>query len=324
MARLENVLYFVDGESSSSDRIRLAVLRARSLGARLTFASVIPANNSSFLGDILAPERFEELAIEAETERLEQLVGPCRDPEVQISTRVLVGDPAATIVRAVVVDGYQMVWKAPGESSGLRERILGSTDMRLIRACPCPVGIMGSHRPEEGRRVTVAAVDVMPLPGAEEVNEDLNDKILDLSLAALAEQHTQLHVIHAWTLYGESILRSPRARVKAGQVDALLEKERAGRQEKLEKLVENHRAKLAPSDAARFTPEIHLVKGDPGSAIPSELKRLGADLLIMGTISRRGLPGLVIGNTAERILHRLECSVAVTKPEGFVSPIAVA
>ncbi len=56
MARPENVLYFVDGESSASDRMRLAVLRARSLGARLTFASVIPANNSSFLGDILAPE----------------------------------------------------------------------------------------------------------------------------------------------------------------------------------------------------------------------------------------------------------------------------
>jgi hypothetical protein len=41
MARFENVLYFVDSESSAADPMRLAVARARSLGARSTFASVI-------------------------------------------------------------------------------------------------------------------------------------------------------------------------------------------------------------------------------------------------------------------------------------------
>jgi nucleotide-binding universal stress UspA family protein len=124
-------------------------------------------------------------------------------------------------------------------------------------------------------------------------------------------------------LYGESILRSPRASVNSGKVDSLVEKERSWRQEKLEKLVENFRSKLKRSEAARFAPETHLVKGDPGSAIPIELERLRADLLVMGTFSRRGLTGFVIGNTAETILHRLECSVVVTKPGGFVSPVVV-
>ena len=323
MARFENVLYFVDSESSATDPMRIAVARARSLGARLTFASVIAPNNSSLLSDRLAPKRLEQVCIEAEMERLEQLVDPCRDPDVQISTRVLVGDPAATIVRAVIVDGYEMVWKAPTESSRLRDRILGSIDMRLIRACPCPVAILGSHRPEEARRVTAAAVDVTSSPGGEEVNEDLNDRILDLSLASLAEQDTRLHIVHAWTLYGESIMQSPRSRVKPEELNALLEQERTRRQEKLEKLVENYRTRLTGSEAERFAPEIHLVKGEPGSAIPSELERLEADLLVMGTISRRGLTGFVIGNTAERILDRLECSVVVTKPDGFVTPVTV-
>ena len=321
MLRFDKVLYFVDSESSATDPMRLAVARAPSLGARLTFASVVTPNNSSLLSDRRASKRLEQLCIEAETERLEQLVDPCRDRDVQISTRVLVGDPAATIVRAVVVDGYQMVWKAPTESSPLRDRVLGSIDMRLIRACPCPVAIVGTHRPEEGRRVTVAAVDVTSSPGREEINQDLNEKILDLSLAALAEPDTQLHVVHAWALYGESVMRSPRARVKPEELDALLEEERAGRQEKLEKLVTNYRTKLTGSEAERFAPEIHLVKGDPSSAIPSALERLGADLLVMGTISRRGLTGFMIGDTAERILHRLQCSVVVTKPEGFETPV---
>jgi hypothetical protein len=30
----------------------------------------------------------------------------------------------------------------------------------------------------------------------------------------------------------------------------------------------------------------------------------------------------IIGNTAERILDTIDCSVLVVKPEGFVSPVA--
>ncbi len=324
MARFENVLYFVDSETSVSDQMETAVLRVRTLGSRLTFASVIPSNKTPLLSDRFGPKGLEELAIEEEAERLEEIVSPFRGGDVQIATRVLVGNPAATIVRAVVADGYQMVVKAPTGGGGLRDRILGSIDMRLIRACPCPVAILGSHRPDAGRRVTVAAVDVSSAPESEAGNEDLNDRILELAVAALAAPESRLHIIHAWTLYGESIMKSPRARMEANEVDALLERARSARQEKLEELVANFRSQLTGIDAERFEPEIHLVKGDPSSAIPNELERLEADLLLMGTMSRRGLTGFLLGNTAEKILERVSCSVVVTKPEGFVTPVPLA
>lgn len=325
MTRFENILYFVDGESAAPGPVSLAVARARSLGARLTFASVIAPNKSTSLRDRLTKERLEQLCIEEETDRLQQLVDPCQGADVQISTRVLVGDdPVATIVRTAIVDDYHMVWKAPTESRGLRDRILGSVDMRLIRACPCPVAITGSHRPEEARKVTVAAVDVASAPEDEEVTADLNNRILDISMASLREADTRLHIVHAWRLYGESIMRSPRVNVEPEELNALLEAERAGRQEKLERLVEHYRSRLTGSKAERFTPEIFLIKGEPSSAIPDTVEQLGADLLVMGSISRTGLTGFVIGNTAERILRQLECSVAVTKPAGFVSPVPVA
>lgn len=46
------------------------------------------------------------------------------------------------------------------------------------------------------------------------------------------------------------------------------------------------------------------------------------DLLVMGTIGRAGIPGLLIGNTAEETLHRVGCSILALKPPGFVSPVA--
>ena len=303
MARFEDILYFVDCETSASDPMESAVLRARTLGSRLTFASVIPPYKMPLLGGRFGPKELEQLAIEEEVERLDAMVSPLRGGDVRIATRVLVGDPAGTIVRAVVADGYQMVCKAPTDGGGLRDRILGSVDMRLIRACPCPVAILGSHPPDEGRRVTVAAIDVTPVPGGEATNENLNNRILELAVAALAAPDSRLHVIHAWTLYGELVMRSPRAPVEAHELDALLERERATRQEKLEELVASFRAKLTGIDAERFDPEIHLIKGDPSAAILAELARLEADLLVMGTVSRLGLTGFLLGNTAEKILQ---------------------
>jgi nucleotide-binding universal stress UspA family protein len=40
-------------------------------------------------------------------------------------------------------------------------------------------------------------------------------------------------------------------------------------------------------------------------------------------VARRGIPGLLIGNTAERILRKLPCSVLAVKPDGFVSPVSL-
>lgn len=42
------------------------------------------------------------------------------------------------------------------------------------------------------------------------------------------------------------------------------------------------------------------------------------DLVIMGTLARSGLKGIVIGNTAESVLGALNCPVLRVKPIGFV------
>ena len=41
----------------------------------------------------------------------------------------------------------------------------------------------------------------------------------------------------------------------------------------------------------------------------------------MGTMSRGGVAGLLVGNTAERLLDKVECSLLTIKPEDFVSPV---
>jgi nucleotide-binding universal stress UspA family protein len=43
----------------------------------------------------------------------------------------------------------------------------------------------------------------------------------------------------------------------------------------------------------------------------------------MGTVGRTGIRGLITGNTAERLLPQIPCSMLAVKPTGFESPITI-
>ena len=68
---------------------------------------------------------------------------------------------------------------------------------------------------------------------------------------------------------------------------------------------------------------IHLGKGEAALVIPKLAHQKQVDLIVMGTVCRTGIAGFFIGNTAEKILQDVDCSVLTVKPEGFVSPVTV-
>ena len=68
-------------------------------------------------------------------------------------------------------------------------------------------------------------------------------------------------------------------------------------------------------------PQMHLLKGNAKDEIPRLAGELQVDLIVMGTLARAGIPGFIMGNTAETILNRIDCSVLAVKPEGFVTPV---
>lgn len=72
-----------------------------------------------------------------------------------------------------------------------------------------------------------------------------------------------------------------------------------------------------------LSPQVHLVTDPPDFAILQHIERHSVELLVMGTIARTGIAGMVVGNTAERLLPRIPCSVLAVKPAGFVSPVTL-
>jgi universal stress protein E len=69
------------------------------------------------------------------------------------------------------------------------------------------------------------------------------------------------------------------------------------------------------------TASFHVGVTSPARAILGATERVDPDLVVMGTVSRGGVAGVLVGNTAQRLLDRLDCSLLAVKPADFVCPV---
>jgi nucleotide-binding universal stress UspA family protein len=266
-------------------------------------------------------EQIERLLVEDKGRQLEVAAETMADQGVPIATRVLLGDPVVDVIRAVVHEGFDFLVKSPAPLQGVRDRLFGSIDRRLMRACPCPVAIARA-RTGPGSGCAIAAVDY---DEDDPVKARLNRTILDAAAFLLTgDYYKDLHVVHAWSFYGESLLSQGRTRIPKARLEALIDEERTHRRRWLQGLVDDYRQTLAGTEAAAFEPKLELLRGEPAAVIPKRAKELNAELIGLGTVARTGVSGLLMGNTAEALLDRVDCTVVALKPEGFVSPISQA
>ena len=58
------------------------------------------------------------------------------------------------------------------------------------------------------------------------------------------------------------------------------------------------------------------LRGSSAVAISEVASDERIDLLVMGTACRTGIRGFFVGNTAEGVLERVDCSLLTVKPNG--------
>jgi nucleotide-binding universal stress UspA family protein len=104
--------------------------------------------------------------------------------------------------------------------------------------------------------------------------------------------------------------------MREDELGALLEQTRQARSEQLDELVTSSAPVLDGVDV-----HVELVKGQARQLLPDLVISHKIDLVVMGTVCRTGLKGLIIGNTAEKVLNELTCSVLAVKPDGFESSV---
>lgn len=310
MKRFKNILFFADGGTEPSRALERAVALARVNNARLTVFDVVGEYESAGRIQSGFGSDLTEILSARRQQLLERMVEPFNEPDAIIYTRVLTGTPFIEVIRSVLSHRYDLVIKACRPPEGFSERLLGSSDMHLMRKCPCPVWIERPAAALPYRRI-LAAVD--PMDGE---SEDSARLVMDLASSLAQRESAQLSVVHVWRLNGESMLRSGFARISEVELEQHIEQTRLCHKDGLNRL-------LAYYDLSTDSPAVHLLKGNPAAKIDGLARQLEADLIVMGTVGRTGIHGFFIGNTAEDVLQTTTASVLAVKPTKFISPVTV-
>jgi len=321
MKRFKNILFVADFETQCSDSFARAVALAEHNQAVLTVVAImaeLPGDyqqkiNGFSLADLNTPVR-DKLQ-----QQLDDLAASAKK-NILIKTHILTGKTFLALIQEVIIKKMDLLIKTVAEEKFL-DRLLGSSDMHLLRKCPCPVWLMKPYQQGKYQKI-LAAVDFDVFDPKAEDNT-LNQQLMELSLSLALSEFSELHIVHAWQAYGESSLRSGFNQQPKASVDAYVEEIQVKHQQQLNDLVEAFINKAGKETAEYIKPQLHLIKGNAAHKIPELVKEQHIDLLMMGTVGRTGLSGFFMGNTSETILNQIDCSVLAVKPEGFISPVSI-
>jgi nucleotide-binding universal stress UspA family protein len=323
MKRFKNILYVVSVEvDDERPSLQRALALAHANGARLTVAAIadeVP-RGTDLEGLDLTVQTLQDAVNAQARARLDALIGDSgSEPEPE--RQVLTGKLFLEVIRAVLREGHDLVMKCAGPD-GLLGRLFGSDDMHLLRKCPCPVWLTRPTPPAGYRRV-LAAVDLdWSYPDEElQVRGELNQRILEIAASLALAEPAELHVVHAWKAIPEDVMRGGLVTTPHEIVDAYVAAERNRRALAMESALAALGRRMGDEAMGRLKLVRHLPKGWARDELPLLARRVAADIVVLGTLARTGVPGLLMGNTAEAILHQIDCSVLALKPDGFQTPV---
>lgn len=267
---------------------------------------------TTMIGVVQEPTRLQRLT--HGTEHVEQVLAAahdamrrrldrCQSEGHEVPAAVVVGSPSLSLIVRAIAAGHDLLAVTDDQADEQQ-----ATIRRLLRKCPCPVWVI---RPSRATAVRVlAAIDPQP----EEA--ELNHRVLDLAAEFAHAFGGELHVATAWRLYGESTMQSS-AFAHVSDPEFIPRERRRTRQAHVVAI----EALIAEHAESGTSWQVHVEEGDPSDVIGRVIARERINLLVMGTVARTGLSGLVMGNTAERLFDSVHCSVVAVKPPDFVSPV---
>lgn len=244
---------------------------------------------------------------DAHIAKLEKIADRLRADGTKVRTAVDWDFPAfESIIRRAARSKADLIVAERHATRHLAPWMLRFNDWELLRRSPVPVLLVKSSRPYATPTV-LAAID--PGHGFAKPAK-LDTAILAASGLFAGALGGTLHVAHAFV---PATVDLDRLDLNLPNLSAHIEAE-AAKHAKTAFDRELAGSNLPPAQR-------HLIGQHPVDAIPALTRELGAELVVMGAISRKGIRRMLIGNTAERVLDTLPCDVLVIKPTHFGSRV---
>ena len=247
---------------------------------------------------------IKQEALQLRQARLERIASLARKNGHKVTSHVAWDfPPHEAIERRAATIRADLIIAECHEGRRLKPWLMHLTDWELLRVSTRPVLLLKNQRDWRGP-VVLGAVDpshVHAKPG------QLDNIIVEQGAGLSRALRGRFELMHA-NFPADFALRMADPAVDAATLDVIYKSMMARSKAEFESFA----AKARVPKARR-----HLIGTEPEFAIPHLARKLSADVVVMGAVSRSGLKRVFIGNTAERILEKLPCDVLVVKPGHF-------
>jgi|TARA_B110000008_G_scaffold62230_1_gene62080 universal stress protein E len=306
MLDINHILVVLDNEHPEQHAFDRALALASSVNADITIlGSCYEAycEDSSSL-EIETKNKIKDALMNNCQLWLDGFVDEAQKQGIEISTEVhWQKNLHNAVMESLNTKDFDLVIKGTKAHKGIIDRVFTHSDWNLLRHCPAPVLLVKSSKPWANNRI-LASIDAT---SHDEGHRLINENILDFAEHLSDHFSTDLHLVNSYPMVALAFAMVPEVTAPDDIQKYITEqhKDECERYAKKYNINDDH---------------IHITEGDPDDVVEVMAKEIEADLIVIGTVAREGLSGVLLGNTAERIVDRVACDVLVIKPLDGVKP----
>ena len=311
MPGYQNILYVTNGHSDQGEALKQAVTLAAQCQSKLTVMLTYP----ELPAQLQHYRATFEGGLQNEITKNMQTIREEGSLSIDLSAVEFISSTKKPvfieIIHHVLQHNNDLVIKEAWPFNADTMKGLRALDINLIRKCPCPVWL-GRPYVADGRFNLALAIDAYT---DDQIEEDINTDLIHTAAELTRHLDGHLTILSCWDFTYEPYLRkSGFVRIPDQDLDDMVEQEQQNHEKALNNWIKS--ANFKGLDYTVLNP-----RGLPEDIIPKFIEDKNIDLLIMGTVGRAGIPGFVMGNTAEDILQQINSSLLAIKPKGFKTPV---
>lgn len=221
-----------------------------------------------------------------------------------VGCTVTSGKPWEQLAKIAGTDSQNLLMCGTRDVDVVRRWLFGTTGLKLLRYAACPVWLVRPPVEEKASLDVVAATDL----------SEIGQQVIEAGVTIGRNLPARLTVLHV--VDGDLDRHMARTGVPEEELVAYRRqlREEAGVRVKDQLSLTDYRT-------VELGVQVQVSEGPADSCVLSALEDLQTDLLILATSGRGGLPGMLFGTTAERLLPDIRCSLLLIKPQDAESPV---
>ena len=222
--------------------------------------------------------------------------------DIAVSKSISHDRPAADAIIAAAIDMEpKLVVKGTHFHSPAERATFADVDWQLIRKLDYPLWLVKQDQWQDSPKI-VAAVDPTH---AHDATGSLDQRIVEMGKDIAGRSDGKLILLHTYQRLVEigeyAKFHFKPVKVPIEELDKNIKEEH---RRLLDALAETNG--IAPDD-------VHQLPGRTRELLPTFARAHGANLVIMGAVSRAGLKQRIVGSTAEQVLDHLPCDILIAR-----------